>query len=143
MIRRITEAHVEHLAFKTAREKLSAHEPIPDFSTRSPALLDSSLNAPFQTVGGKLAYPGLVQKGSALLYFLVKNHPFQNGNKRIGMMSLLAFLWLNGKWLDINNDMFYVLPIMVAQSHRDEKDKMVKFIGCVIKSFIVPYPFSS
>lgn len=137
MIRRIRENHVEHLAFKTARERLTADEPIPDFSTRSRELLDSSLQAPFQTVGGQLAYRGLISKASILLYYIVKNHPFQNGNKRIGMMTLLTFLWLNGKWLNMPGDLFFFLPVFVAKSHPIEKDKTVEFIGCVVKVYMV------
>ena len=84
-----------------------------------------------------MAYSGLVSKSSVLLYYLIKNHPFQNGNKRVGMLSLLTFLWLNGKWLDMNDEIFYTLPILVAESRPNEKDKIVKFIGCAVKTFMV------
>ena len=137
MIKRITEYHVEHIAFRIARENMTTYEPIPDFSTRSPELLNSSLNSPFQIFDGKQVYPGFVLKASMLLYFLIKNHPFQNGNKRIGMMSLLTFLFLNGRWMDMSNNMFYTMAVEIAKSKTKDKDKIVLFTSGSIKSFMV------
>ncbi|QQG42451.1 MAG: Fic family protein [Candidatus Giovannonibacteria bacterium] len=45
-------------------------------------VLESCLATPFHSFGGKSAYKGLIGKASMLFYLLVKNHPFQNGNKR-------------------------------------------------------------
>lgn len=59
-------------------------------------MLDSALNAPFQTFDGKDVYPSLQQKAAHLCFGLVKNHPFVDGNKRIGAHVMLVFLALNG-----------------------------------------------
>ena len=59
-------------------------------------MLDSALNAPFQTFGGEDAYPSIQQKAARLCFGLVKNHPFVDGNKRIGAHVMLVFLALNG-----------------------------------------------
>ena len=59
-------------------------------------LLDSALNAPFQTFGDEDVYPSLQQKAARLCFGLVKNHPFVDGNKRIGAHAMLVFLALNG-----------------------------------------------
>ena len=59
-------------------------------------MLDSALNAPFQTLGGADAFPSLQHKAARLCYGLVKNHPFVDGNKRIGAHAMLVFLALNG-----------------------------------------------
>lgn len=59
-------------------------------------LLDSALNAPFQTFGEEDVYPSLQQKAARLCFGLVKNHPFVDGNKRIGTHAMLVFLALNG-----------------------------------------------
>ena len=56
----------------------------------------SALNAPFQTFDGEDLYPSLQQKASRLCFGLVKNHPFTDGNKRIGAHVMLVFLALNG-----------------------------------------------
>lgn len=59
-------------------------------------MLESALNIPFQTFGGKDLYPSLQQKAARLCFGLVKNHPFVDGNKRIGAHAMLVFLVLNG-----------------------------------------------
>ena len=59
-------------------------------------LLDSALNAPFQTFGEEDVYPSLQQKAARLCFGLVKNHTFVDGNKRIGAHAMLVFLALNG-----------------------------------------------
>ena len=63
---------------------------------RDEGMLDSALNAPFQTFGGKDVYPSLQQKAARLCFGLVKNHSFVDGNKRIGVHAMLVFLTLNG-----------------------------------------------
>ncbi len=63
---------------------------------RDEGMLDSALNAPFQTFGGEDVYPSLQQKADRLCFGLVKNHPFLDGNKRIGAHVMLVFLALNG-----------------------------------------------
>ena len=63
---------------------------------RDEGMLDSALNAPFQTFGGEDVYPSLQKKAARLCFGLVKNHPFLDGNKRIGAHVMLVFLALNG-----------------------------------------------
>lgn len=63
---------------------------------RDEGILDSALSAPFQTFGGEDVYPSLQQKAARLCFGLVKNHPFVDGNKRIGAHVMLVFLALNG-----------------------------------------------
>ena len=63
---------------------------------RDEGMLDSALNAPFQTFAEEDVYPSLQQKAARLCFSLVKNHPFVDGNKRIGAHVMLVFLALNG-----------------------------------------------
>lgn len=63
---------------------------------RDERILDSALSAPFQTFDGEDVYPSLQQKASRLCFGLVKNHPFVDGNKRIGAHIMLVSLALNG-----------------------------------------------
>lgn len=63
---------------------------------RDEGMLDSALNAPFQTFGGEDVYPSLQQKAARLCFGLVNNHPFIDGKKRIGAHAMLVFLALNG-----------------------------------------------
>ena len=63
---------------------------------RDENLLDMSVNATFQTFGGVDLYPTLVEKAAHLTYSLIKNHPFIDGNKRIGVTVMIVFLKANG-----------------------------------------------
>lgn len=58
--------------------------------------LESALESPFRTFDGNDLYPALIQKAAHLGYSLVANHPFIDGNKRIGVHTMLVFLELNG-----------------------------------------------
>ena len=62
---------------------------------RDAQLLDSALKTPFQTFGGNNPYPDILDKASQLCYSLIENHPFVDGNKRIGVHLMLLFLKLN------------------------------------------------
>lgn len=93
---------VEYISFRLARELLSFNEPIPDFSTRFSNVLESCLATPFQSFGGRTLYPSLLTKAAIFFYLMVKNHPFQNGNKRIAMTSLLVLLSKNNRWLQVD-----------------------------------------
>jgi len=133
----ITLKEVEYIAFKLAREMLSFDEPIPDFSTRFPNILESCLATPFQTFSGKSLYPRLVSKAGILFYLLIKNHPFQNGNKRVAMTVLFVFLYKNNKWLKVDTQELYNFTVWVAQSPRTVKDETVKATEKFLRKYLV------
>lgn len=124
----ITVKEVEYLAFKLAQETMSFNEPIPNFSTRFPNILESCLAVPFQSFGGKSLYSSLVSKASILFYLMIKNHPLQNGNKRIAMTTLFVFLHKNKKWIKIDIQELYNFIIWIAQSPPRLKDEVAKSI---------------
>ena len=62
---------------------------------RDEGLLASAISTPFQTFGGADLYPTIVDKACRLGYGLIKNHPFVDGNKRIGTHAMLVFLEIN------------------------------------------------
>ena len=136
-MRTISVADIEHLAFKLAREIMSFNEPIPDFHTRYPNALESCVATPFQMFGKRYLYPSLTGKASIFFYLMVKNHPFQNGNKRIAMTSLMTLLYLNKKWLKVDVKDFYEFAMFVAQSSPKNKDWVVKSINLFIKEHLV------
>ena len=137
MMRSISIAEVEYIAFKLAKEMLSFNEPIPDFSTRFPNSLESCLAIPFQSFSGKSPYPTLVSKASMLFYLMSKNHPFQNGNKRIAITTLFVFLYLNKKWIRVDTQELYNFTVWVASSPAKLKNETVKAIEKFLQSFIV------
>ena len=59
------------------------------------ALLESAINAPFQTFSNIDLYTSIIEKSARLCYGLISNHPFIDGNKRIGIFTMLVFLKLN------------------------------------------------
>lgn len=71
---------------------------------RDVGLLESAINSPFQQFGNEDLYPTIQQKASRLCFGLVNNHPFIDGNKRIGAHVMLVFLALNGIELEYTQD---------------------------------------
>lgn len=136
-MKKLTVKEVEYIAFRLAQGLLAFNEPIPDFSTRYPNILESCLAVPFQAFVGKSFYPGLIDKVSILFYLMVKNHPFQNGNKRIAMTTLLVFLHKNKKWLRADTQELYNFTMWISQSPPKFKDETVKAIHKFLKTHIV------
>jgi len=136
-VRKVKVSEVQYLALRLAREQYSFNEPIPDFSTRFPNILESCILTPFQTFSGKDLYPSLVAKASVLFYLMIKNHPFQNGNKRIAMTTLLVFLFFNGKWIRVDTQELYNFTVWVAQSPPRVKDQVVDAIQKFIRTHLV------
>jgi len=136
-VRKVKVSEVQYLALRLAREQYSFNEPIPDFSTRFPNILESCILTPFQTFSGKDLYPSLVAKASVLFYLMIKNHPFQNGNKRIAMTTLLVFLFFNGKWIRVDTQELYNFTVWIAQSPPRVKDQVVDAIQKFIRTHLV------
>jgi len=132
----MTVRDVEYIAFQLARETLTFDEPIPDFSSRFPNALESCLATPFQSFAKKSFYPTLISRAAILFYLLIKNHPFQNGNKRIAMTTLFVFLYRNGKWLRVDTQELYNFTVWVAQSPRTVKNETVKATEKFLKSHL-------
>ena len=95
---------------------------------REKGLLESCLNTIYQTFGGKELYPSLEEKAAHLLYLIIKNHPFIDGNKRIGAFFFIWFLNLNkllyskeGKKRIANNALIS-LALLIAQSKPQDKE---------------------
>ena len=98
----------------------------------------SSISTIYQSFGGVDLYPTLEDKASALLYFIVKNHSFIDGNKRIGATIFLYFLEKNNALYKnsmerINNDALATLTILVASSRPEDKEIMMELIKTIIK----------
>jgi death-on-curing family protein len=136
-MKKLSVKEVEYIAFQLAREFLAFHKPIPDFSSRFPNILESCLATPFQTFTGKSAYTGLIDKAGILFYLMIKNHPFQNGNKRLAMTTLFVFLYKNNKWLKADAQELYNFTMWIAQSPPRFKDEALNAISKFIKEHLV------
>jgi death on curing protein len=71
---------------------------------RDMGALESAVAQPRMTFGGEDLYPSLVEKAAALCFSLVQNHPFVDGNKRVGHAAMETFLVLNGFEIDATTD---------------------------------------
>ena len=89
---------------------------------RDDGLLESALEAPFQEFGGVSVYPSVQQKAARLGFGLIKNHPFVDGNKRIGAHAMLVFLELNGIVLEYSQNELSDLFLSVAASKQNYED---------------------
>ena len=89
----------------------------------------------FQSFGGVDVYKTLEEKASNLLYFMIKNHPFVDGNKRSGAYSFIWFL-KNNNILNINKinpQTLTILTILIAESNQKDKEKMIGLILQILK----------
>lgn len=101
---------------------------------------DSVLNSVVQTFGGEYLYKSIEEQAAHLLYFIIKNHPFTDGNKRIGAFLFVWFLEKNkhrfkkSGELKINDNALVALALLVAQSNPDDKEIMIKLVINLIRS---------
>ena len=92
-----------------------------------------------QSVFGEPAYPSIEAKAAHLLYFVVKNHPFSDGNKRSGAFLFVDFLHRNGRLFDhngypvINDTGLTALTLLVAESDPKQKETLIRLIMHMLK----------
>jgi death-on-curing protein len=96
---------------------------------RDENLLDMSINSPFHTFGGTDLYPSLIDKAAHLVFSLIKNHPFLDGNKRTGVTVMLIFLKSNGLEIDCTNEELAELGLGLADGSYDE-ERAKEWIKC-------------
>ncbi len=120
------------LCYEFAQAQLSFKEPIPNFESASEEAVKSILLQPKQTFDKKPLYKTLEDKAAILFYLFIKNHPFENGNKRVALVTLFVFLALNNKWLKASPKEIYLFALEVAKSKSEEKSKTIE----KIKKFI-------
>lgn len=92
-----------------------------------------------QSFGGEFLYPSIEEQGAHLLYFVIKNHPFSDGNKRIGAFLFIWFLQRNQHHLKtdgelkINDNALAAIALLVAQSDPGQKQLMIHLIMNLIR----------
>lgn len=86
---------------------------------RDLGLLQSAASRPSTSFGGVDAYHSLLEKAAALTHSLVNNHALVDGNKRLGLAGLIAFLGMNGMQLTATNDEAYALIVNIADGSMD------------------------
>ncbi|EOQ97825.1 death-on-curing family protein [Leptospira wolbachii serovar Codice str. CDC] len=89
---------------------------------RDHGLLESAINQPMTTFDGISLHPSLFDRAAAYLYYLCKNHPFLDGNKRVALASSLVFLDINGYEILDSNEILYDFVIGVAEGQYKLKE---------------------
>lgn len=112
------------------------------FAVQKDESFDSSVNQIYQTCGGQDCYPTLEEKASMLLYFIVKNHSFVDGNKRIAASCFLYFLNKNNMLYNfegrkiLSNDALFALTLLIAESNPQEMETIKQVIISVLNRTI-------
>ena len=127
-------------AFLTLDEVLALHaDQIERYGgapgVRDLALLESALASPRATFGGKHLHATLPEMAGAYLFHLAQNHPFVDGNKRTALAAAIAFLGLNGLWLEAGPDELVDTVLGVA---RGEVTKAG--VAEYLRTHVVPFP---
>jgi death-on-curing family protein len=126
-------------AIKELKKQLIAKkEATPLFGNEKDESFKSSLQTIVQTFGGQYLYPSIEEQAAHLLYFVIKNHSFTDGNKRIGAFLFIWFLEKNkhrfkkSGELKINDNGLTAIALLVAQSKPEEKEIITQLIVSLI-----------
>ena len=136
-IKKVTTQEIFRISYQKARyelEKLKNHYPSGLFGLEKDQSFSGSIGAIYQTFDEKDLYPSIEEKAAHLLYFVVKNHSFIDGNKRIAASLFLWFLNENGILYKedgskrLADNALVALTLLIAESRAEEKDTIVKVI---------------
>lgn len=105
-----------------------ARRVLPVVQIKDSGLLESALGRPQASVFGADAYPGLLTKAAAVTHSVTKNHALIDGNKRLGLASLIAFLGVNGQRLTMTNGEAYDFVIAIAEGRLDSVIEMAEIL---------------
>lgn len=138
------ETEVQKLTYEKAIEQINIWRDYQQagklFGNEKDQSFKSSLDTIYQTFDTIDLYPSLEEKAVNLLYFIVKNHSFSDGNKRIAAGLFIYFLDLNNKLYNnlgakiIGDNALVAITIMIAESKTEEKDMMVKLVVNLINN---------
>ena len=102
---------------------------------RDAGLLESALESQFQTLEGHDQYPSIIQKAARIGYSLVSNHPFIDGDKRIGIHIMLVFLAINGIDISCTQEDLIKIGLSLADDTLtfDELSVWLSSHNCILK----------
>lgn len=122
---------VSHLSLSdllAIRDGFASSDPWRFEIVNSPGLI-SALTTPFQTTFGQASFPTLLDKAAALVFLLIANHPFRDGNKRIAGTALRLFLERNGQPLSVTPPQLEAFCATVAQCHEPRDPRIGGWIA--------------
>lgn len=98
------------------------------------AALESAIAQPFMTFNGVDLYPSLTDKAAALAFAIISNHPFVDGNKRVGHAAMEVFLILNGYELHASIDEQEQIVLAVAAG-RFSREELIHWLRENVRSY--------
>jgi len=144
----IEATHLKQLFIATYETALKAIQGLKDkfggsslFGNEKDESFQSSIATIYQSFAGQELYPSIEEKAAHLLYFVVKNHSFSDGNKRIAAFLFVWFLEKNGilyredGMKRIADNALVALTLMIAESKPDEKDIIVQVVVSLINGY--------
>ncbi len=132
--RRFDYAFIEPAIAELKRSLLKKSEATDIFASERGDAFKAILGTIYQTFGGKELYASIEEKAAHLLYFIIKDHPFTDGNKRVGSFAFIYFMERNGLLYrpngerKINDNTLVALALLIAESKPAEKDTMIKLV---------------
>jgi len=129
---RLTEEMAEKGIAELKSTLINQQEATPLFGTERVDSFKQIMGSIHQTFDDKLLYPSVYERAAHLFYFTIKDHPFTDGNKRIGSFLLLLYLSSYKIEVSLSNEALVALALFVAQSQPSDKDIMVKLILNII-----------
>ena len=130
----LTYEHCLQIIKKLRKELMAKNEAGDLFGNERDGSFEGIVRGLYQTFGGKELYPWIEDKASHLLYFIIKDHPFSDGNKRSAAFLFVYFLDKTGYLFKqsgerkINDNALVALALLVAESEPKEKETMIKII---------------
>ncbi|MFA6971500.1 MAG: virulence protein RhuM/Fic/DOC family protein [Gallionella sp.] len=109
-------------------ELLECGEATPLFGQQRGEALQGILGSIEQTMFGESLYRSREEKAAHLLYFVIKDHPFSDGNKRIGSFLFLLYIRQEGMAMNINENALTALALLVAESNPANKELMIRLV---------------
>jgi death-on-curing family protein len=123
-----------------AADIMNYNEPMPLPSMRHLRNLESTLELPFSTFDGHYLYWHLYHRAAVLFYYVIKNHPLENGNKRSAVILAMLFLFINGKTLRATPDQIYNVAVKVAKSPAGDYERHIHALTETFKAYSVDLP---
>src|SRR3989344_9357330 len=127
----LTLGDIQTICFQAVKQLYKFNEPLPEFETRYAQKLEAVLSIPETEVFGKQAHPTLIEKAACYFYYIIKNHPFLNGNKRVAVIATYVFLRLNDHELTASWEAVYDFAISISQppkNHEKEFKQVIEFL---------------
>lgn len=105
---------------------------------RDLGLIESAVARPQASAFGEAAYPTVHHKAAALLHSLVQNHALVDGNKRLGLASVITFYGVNGWTFEATNDEAHDLVLAIATGERRDVDEIAGCLGELVSRLAAP-----